>query len=236
MKNFLALVLVTKCLLFVLIHGRFVKIQPLPERLVPPKSDDSVKFNMINTLKDNSTSSRNETIEQGRYYTENIFDDFFKMMILKNAFSALNIPGLKDLQDNKVDLNTGENLRYFGNHFTEGFGSGGGGGGYGGGNPLMPTVPYMFGGDFSGGTNNPMMSSLFLMGTLAFVTFLINSILGLVGKLRLPLFGTRNGIDEEKRLLHVFESDPRNSKMLMEMEQKIKEAIAQQEEKNGKIQ
>lgn len=236
-RRFLTVVFLVK---ISLISGRFVKIQPLPERLSPPKEDDTVKFKMIASLKEsaaNTTKNRNETQDQGRLFTENVFDDLLRMMILRSAFSTWNSGMFKEAPtDGKMDLNTGENLRYFGNHFSDGYG---GGGGFGG-TQLMSSVPYMFGGgDYGGGgAGNPMMSSLFLMGTLAFVTFLINSILGLVGKLRLPLFGTRNGIDsaDENRIFRLFESDPRNSKALLEMEQKIKEAIAQQEEKNMKMQ
>lgn len=68
-----------------------------------------------------------------------------------------------------------------------------------------------------------LVDPLFLMATLAFVVFLINSILGLVNKLNLPLLGsTRNQplheIDDGER-------DRMNDEVLDEIEQIIKNAV-----------
>lgn len=72
-----------------------------------------------------------------------------------------------------------------------------------------------------------LVDPLFLMATLAFVVFLINSILGLVNKLNLPILGSTrnqalNEIDDE-----IGERDRMNDEVLDEIERIIKNALAE---------
>lgn len=70
-----------------------------------------------------------------------------------------------------------------------------------------------------------LVDPLFLMATLAFVVFLINSILGLVNKLNLPIIGGGSKRDHLFNELDDGERDRMNDEILDEIENVIKNAL-----------